>query len=43
MESDSSNAIAWVSNKKANLWIFQFHFNVSFVMCLDPLIPWRIC
>ena len=27
IESDSSNAIAWVSNKKANPWKFQFHFN----------------
>ena len=27
MESGSSNAIAWVPNKKANLWRFQFHFN----------------
>ena len=27
VESDSSNAITWVSNKKDFPWKFQFHFN----------------
>eukprot|EP00268_Persea_americana_P044027 TRINITY_DN44462_c0_g1_i1.p1 TRINITY_DN44462_c0_g1~~TRINITY_DN44462_c0_g1_i1.p1 ORF type:complete len:100 (+),score=16.34 TRINITY_DN44462_c0_g1_i1:64-363(+) len=27
VESDSSNTIAWVSNRKANPWKFKFLFN----------------
>ena len=27
VESDSSNAIAWVANRKRNPWKFQFLFN----------------
>lgn len=27
VESNSSNVIAWVSNRKSNPWNFQFHFN----------------
>ena len=27
VESDSSNAVAWVSNRKVNPWKFQFLFN----------------
>lgn len=34
MESDSSNAIAWVSNRRVSPWRFQFHFNEIRVLLL---------
>ena len=42
VESDSFDAIAWVSNRKEYLWEFQFHLNE--IMELSATVTcWRMC
>ena len=38
MESDSSNAVAWASNRKLHPWEFQFLFNEIRGLCSTSLV-----